>query len=485
MAAMSIEGASEDDETTFASEEPLRREVERVVGQLSAALEAGSAVRIHDVSDDVTVGKLVTMINFALSHGNASVGQLEDANRSLDETVRRRTAELEHARVVAEHASRAKSDFLARMSHELRTPLNAIIGFAQLLLESEKEPISTRQRRQVSHILTGGRHLLGLIGDVLDLSNIEAGRMELEIKAVDPRALILESQQMVLPSFRTRDVRFECRLDAETDLPPVACDFRRAAQCLINLMSNAFKYNKPGGAVWVNANVVDGERVRFTVCDTGLGVPQDRQHEMFRAFSRLGRETSEIEGAGVGLALSRMLVHAMDGTIDFESVPGEGSTFWFELPIAVTEVEKRARDDGGVDAALGEDLIGRILYVESSTSNIRLMQDILDGYDRLSMMTATTGEEATRLVEQEFPDLIITDINLSAMSGIDLARYVRSIDEIKDIPIFALSADARPETQRRCEAAGMTAFFAKPVVVSEIIEAISSALPSSQVEHRD
>lgn len=453
----------------------LRDAVLHLAEQLRLARDGQrtEAVRLDNLDPDLQA--LAELINDILGDARTSVGRLEDANRDLDSIVRQRTAELERAKTLAEMGSIQKSKFLTQMSHELRTPLNSIIGFAQLLLDSNKEPLSEHQGKQVTHILRGGRHLLGLINDVLDLSKIENGKLDLNLEAVDMHEVITESLQIVAPLFDTYDVTFENRIDPDFDMPGVTCDFMRAKQCLINLLNNACKYNRPGGKVWIDASVFKGDRLRIDVGDSGLGIPENRQHELFRPFSRLGREDSGIEGSGVGLVLTRLLLHAMEGVLDFESVEGEGSLFRFDLPVT----ELPAFIAGGpytTPVTLEKRPQGMVLYIEDIPSNMTLMEDILREYTDVEILKATTAEEGIALALQLLPDLIIMDLNLSGMNGIDATRYIRNVKATQNIPVFALTGDVQEDTRVRCEKAGIDKFFAKPFNVNDFIDALNGTL---------
>ena len=456
----------------------LTDEIEHIADQLCYTIDGAFGVHIQTDSEDESLQKLVILINFVLANARSSVGKLSNTNRDLDDLVRRRTAELDHARSVAERANRAKSEFLAQMSHELRTPLNSIIGFAQLLLDGHQDPLNQRQRRQTTHMLRGGRHLLGLINDVLDLTKIETGNLNLTPERIDPRMLLIDSLQMVAPLIEKGDIRFTNRADAKRDFPSVRCDYMRAKQCLINLLNNAFKYNVSGGDVWTDVEVFRDSHVRFIVGDSGIGIPESRQHELFLPFSRLGREETGIEGSGVGLALTRMLVLSMDGVLDFESTPHEGTRFWFDLPIAKGG-EAVSRNDGkqsNLMLAGDQRLTGVVLYIEDNPTNTMLMKDMLERYSDIQLLTAVSGEAGIEIAKREVPDVIIADINLGGMSGIDVARYLRSVPETKGIPMFALTADARDETKNRCDDAGMDGLLTKPVDVLELISTLDGIL---------
>lgn len=453
----------------------LEHEIENLVLQLKRAAHDESLRRIELTSDNPDIRALTLLINDILGNARNSVDRLEDANRDLDSLVRQRTAELEHAKTIAELGSTAKSKFLAQMSHELRTPLNSIIGFAQLLLDSKKDVLNDRQGKQVRHVLRGGRHLLGLINDVLDLSKIEAGKLDLKIEAVNMEEVFTESLQLISPLIDSHDVVFENRIDPAADLPWVKCDFLRAKQCLINLLSNACKYNKPGGKVWVDARVFKGDRLRIIVGDTGIGIPESKQHELFRPFSRLGREDSEIEGSGVGLVLTRLIIHAMEGVLDFESTEGRGSIFWFDLPITERPSSNEARPEM-MPVDLNRRPQGIVLYIEDIASNVLLMEDMLGEYTDVELLTAPSAEEGIELARQHLPDLIVMDLNLGGMSGIDATRCLRFLPETRKIPIFVLTGDAQEVTRERCETAGIDRFFTKPFNVHEFIEAVCIVL---------
>lgn len=453
----------------------LRDAIVALIGQLRLARDGNMPGQVRFNDEDPELKALAGLINDILGNVRSEVDHLQDVNRDLDALVRQRTAELEHAKTLAEIGSTQKSKFLAQMSHELRTPLNSIIGFAQLLLDSKKEHLSERQSKQVNHILHGGRHLLGLINDVLDLSMIETGKLDLNLEAVETESLISESIEMVRPLIDRDGLTFENRTDPDIELPGIKCDFLRAKQCLINLLNNACKYNTPGGTVWVETKAFKDDWVRITVGDTGIGIPEARQHELFRPFSRLGREETGIEGSGVGLLLTRLLLHAMGGMLDFDSDEGKGSMFWIDLPrterpvssetvleMGPVEIEKRPQ--------------GVVLYIEDIASNVQLMRDMLGEYTDVQVLTAASAEEGIALALEQLPDLIIMDINLGGMNGIDATRYIKSVPSISNIPVFALTGDVQENTRARCEEAGVAAFFEKPIKVNAFIDAVCVVL---------
>jgi nitrogen-specific signal transduction histidine kinase len=284
--------------------------------------------------------------------------------------------ELRLAKLAAEQANHAKSEYLSRMSHELRTPLNAILGFAQLL---ELDHLHDEQRDNLGHIMSGARHLLSLINEVLDIAAIEAGRLTLSLEPVPLADVVAETVSLIRPLADQRNIMVAA--------PDVACsihvlgDRQRLKQVLLNLLSNAVKYNRDGGSVELSCAPVADDRLRVKVADTGLGIPPEALARLFVPFERVGRQ-SGIEGTGLGLPLSKRLAEAMGGNLDLTSTPDQGSTFWIELPLAEGPVEQDEREgqDETVPVAELEEPAGppiTVLYIEDNMSNLRLVERIL------------------------------------------------------------------------------------------------------------
>jgi len=389
---------------------------------------------------------------------------------------KRAEKQLRSAKEEAETASRAKSEFLSSMSHELRTPMNAILGFGQLLQINTKEPLSDNQRDYVGAILQGGDHLLELINDVLDLSAIESGRIDFAYESVAPADVADECVALARMIADKRGITIDDQCTC-APMSRVWADRTRLKQVLINLLSNAVKYNRDGGAVALGCRSTPDGMVRFSVDDTGRGIPAERQDELFLPFSRLGAETSGVDGTGIGLALCKRLVELMDGRIGFERRAGEGSTFWIELPSAA-------------EAATGEDAVppgpqpaaaGRrwILYVEDNPANVHLMEAIVERLPDVVLVSAHDAELALDLAEVHAPVIIIMDIGLTGMDGFEALKRLRRSETTRDIPVIALSAAATKADVKKGLDAGFQDYLTKPIRVDSILAVLRQILDAN------
>jgi PAS domain S-box-containing protein len=399
--------------------------------------------------------------------------ELREAYRRLDAGA----ADLRAAKEAAERANRAKSEFLSRMSHELRTPLNAILGFAQLL---ELEGLEPQQIERVDHILAGGRHLLGLIDEVLDIARIEAAELSLSLEPVDATEVVLEALALVGPLAAERAVALE--------RPPfvpvhVLADRQRLKQVVLNLLSNAIKYNRRGGSVRVECTPGTMGRTTISVADTGRGIESSGLERLFEPFERLGAEATGVEGTGLGLALSRRLVEAMGGTIGAESIVGEGSTFRVELQGAEAPPERPGLAVAEPSARAGAPVAGTVLYIEDNVSNVRLLEAILALRPGVELIPAMQGRLGLELARKHRPDLVLLDLNLPDMSGDDVLRDLWADEATRGVPVVVLSADATRAQVRRLLGAGAREYLTKPFDIDRLLALVDEALASRQGLH--
>jgi signal transduction histidine kinase/CheY-like chemotaxis protein len=390
----------------------------------------------------------------------------------LERRVEERTAELTAATAEADRANRAKSEFLGRMSHELRTPLNAILGFGQLL---EMGTLAPKHREGVEHILRAGRHLLGLIDEVLDISRIEAGRLQLSLEPVPVEATLRHAIDLVRPLARGHDIRVD--LEPVDERLHVLADRQRLQQVLLNFLSNAIKYNRAGGTVTASCARGEGSRLSIDVTDTGPGIATAKLDRLFVPFDRLGAEGSGVEGTGLGLALSKSLVEAMGGAIRVRSREGEGSTFSVELLFVAGPVEAADAAPMPAPVAAGEGPPARtVLYIEDNVSNLRLVESVLSHRPGVNVLSAMQGGVGLELARHHRPDLILLDRHLPDMAGDRVFDLLREDARTRDIPVVILSADAIPEGAKRLLDAGVREYLTKPLDVRKLLAVVDDAL---------
>jgi PAS domain S-box-containing protein len=386
----------------------------------------------------------------------------------VDVTESRRAEEaMTRALAEAERANLAKSQFLSRMSHELRTPLNAVLGFGQLLL---KKPLDADAADHVERILSGGKHLLSLIEDLLDLSRLEAGELQIDRQAVPATAVLDDVIGLMLPMALERGIHMQRTGDADSTLG-VWADRRRLRQVLLNLVSNAIKYNRPGGKVDLTCSI-EGETLEFRVSDTGPGLTPDEQARLFKPFERLSAERAGIDGTGIGLALSRNLVNSMQGWIGLRSTPGQGSTFWVRLPVAAVSALPDPATTPTSAPATGT--LPRALYIEDNPVNQSLMDAMLEGTVALTVEADPIAGLARALSSR--PDLILLDIQLPGIDGYEVLRRLRDDPHTRHIPVLAVSANAMPADLQAGRAAGFDGYLTKPLDMDMLLTTVQWAL---------
>jgi PAS domain S-box-containing protein len=380
--------------------------------------------------------------------------------------------ELKMARLEAEQANRAKSEFLSRMSHDLRTPLNAILGFAQLL---ELENLTEDQRESVLRIQRGGHHLLALINEVLDLARIEAGHLSVSLEPVSSSEVVERALELVQPLAAIRNIPLLIDQSLKTD-SVVMADRERLSQVLLNLLSNAVKYNRPGGQVTVAVERID-KRLRIKVIDTGAGIPPAKLALLFQPFERLGAEQSEVEGTGLGLMLSRGLAAAMGGSLDVASEVDRGSTFWIEL--ALSDAPASLPEPSAADPRSAQstpETCGVVLYIEDNGSNVRLMERVIQRRPGVRLLHAPRGADGLRMAREAHPGLIFLDLHLPDMSGEEVLQQLWQDADLRRIPVAVLSADAMPAQTRRLKASGAMAYLTKPLEIRQVLRLVDEVL---------
>lgn len=390
-----------------------------------------------------------------------------------DISERMQAVELQIARDAAVQANAAKSEFLSRMSHELRTPLNAVLGFAQLLEMQYEDP---KIQRATHSILKAGQHLLNLINEVLDLSRIEAGRLTISIEPVLLSQILLQTLDIVQPIASKAGITLDTVTPSCAEMYVMA-DRQRLVQVLINLLTNAVKFNRPSGRVQVFCDDVEGENHRILVRDSGVGITNDDMNRLFQPFERFG--DLAVEGTGLGLVLSRRFIELMNGTLTLVESGPSGSTFCIELPKAQSAHTQAA---GALAAtrhgAFSSSLRGTVLYIEDNLSNMKLIEMLLETWPNINLIPAVQGNVGLELARSHTPDLIFLDLHLPDIQGVDVLRMLKADPTTASIPVVVVSADATPGQIRKLRLAGAYDYLTKPLDIDRFMLVLESLLPN-------
>ena len=426
-----------------------------------------SVTALRDAQDSI--------IGYLLIGTDNTARKLVEAERALlYDTLQEKNVELESAKFVAEKANLAKSAFLSSMSHELRTPLNAILGFAQLL-ETGSPPPTPVQIVRLHQIIKAGWYLLELINEILDLAVIESGRLSLSREPVSLIDVMRECQAMIESQTQKHDIHINFLPFDNTWF--ANADRTRVKQVLINLLSNAVKYNREHGTVEVACSASGSERIRISIKDSGVGLPPEKLLQLFQPFNRLGQEHGSEEGTGIGLVVTKQLVELMGGAIGVESTVGVGSEFWIELMRDVSP-QLAAGHTLSVERVkfLGKATLRTLLYVEDNPANLMLVEQIIEGHPQLRMLRARDGNQGVALARAHLPDVILMDINLPGISGIEALQILRKDTLTMHIPVVALSANAMLRDIEKGLEIGFFRYLTKPIKINEFMEALDRAL---------
>lgn len=433
-------------------------------------------IMLRDASGGITgvasIGEDVTTRNAATVGLRQSLEQTERQVEERTAALAEANSELQVAVKEADAANQAKSAFLSRMSHELRTPMNTILGFGQLL---ELSNLDDQQRSSLEHMMKSGRHLLNLINEVLDISRVEAGSPGLLPEPLLVTELLAECISLVTPLAAQRSVGLH--LEPAPGIC-VTADLQRLRQVLLNVMSNAIKYNVSGGEVRARVVEKPGDVVSIEIEDTGLGISSEMQARLFTPFDRLGAGSSGIEGTGLGLSLSKAMIEAMGGAITFRSEEGVGSCFYIRLGKS-TQQHRSAVDRAAAPMATGEDAASSkktLLLIDDNSRNVELMASIFASRPGFELITAGQGRQGLELAAERKPDLILLDLHLPDMHGTEVLEQICGNPEIKGIPVIVVSADAFPSQVQRLLQGGAFRYVTKPFLLCELMQAVDAAL---------
>ncbi len=430
---------------------------------ITATQDASGAAVLRMALTNVTESKIMAV----------AMQESEVRYRILSQELQEKNRELSTARLVAEKANLAKSDFLSSMSHELRTPLSAILGFAQLMEAASPSP---SQKQSLHQILKAGWYLLELINEILDLTQVESGQLSLSLEAVSLTTVMQECLAMVEPQAQARGVSVTLHT---VEIPyAVLADRVRLKQVLINLLSNAIIYNKQNGTVVMDCTKSTRGRIHISITDTGAGLPPEKLAQLFQPFNRLGQESGSVKGTGIGLVACKRLVELMGGVIGVESTVGKGSVFWIEL--IVDNTPQPATDNTAPTQRAAQDRrsapLRTLLYVEDNPASLMLVEKIIEGQPHLRLLSAHDGHHGITLARTHLPAVILMDINLPGISGLQALKILREDPVTAHIPVLAISANAIPSDIKKGLEAGFFRYLTKPIKVNEFMQALDLAL---------
>jgi PAS domain S-box-containing protein len=424
-------------------------------------------------AQDIIIGYLL------IGTDNTARTLVEAERAQLYVALQEKNAELEAATLVAEKANLSKSEFLSRMSHELRTPLNAILGFAQLLESGVPQP-TPAQLVRLQQIIKAGWYLLELINEILDLAVIESGRLILSRESVSLTNVMQECRAMIEAQVQKRDIQLSFLPFDNTWY--ANADHTRVKQVLINLLTNAIKYNREHGTIIVECTEPAPDRIRISIKDSGIGLSPEMLRHLFEPFNRLGQEVGAVEGTGIGLVVTKQLVEIMEGKIGAKSKLGVGSEFWFELNRDITPSSNAGHilQADRIVKAPGDSAIRSLLYVEDNPANLLLVEQIIADYPNMRMLSARDGHLGIVLARTHCPDVILMDINLPDISGFEALAILRDNPITADIPVLAISANAMPRDIRKGIEAGFLGYLTKPIKINEFNRALALALEQAE-----
>ena len=434
-----------------------------------------------DAAQSVARGDLSARVDLSHRLRPTELLKLENSfNQMIDELGRKNTVlvNLAHEAVIS---SNHKSSFISSLNHELRTPMNAVLGFAQMLEINQQEPLTDNQKSAVEHILRNGNHLLELIDQMLELNKIEAGTLPLNMEDIPARDVFDESIYLI----RTRANNEEIRIIDETveqDTPLLWTDSTRLIQVLLNLMTNAIKYNRKGGTVILSCREVPEQMLRISVADDGVGIPEALQSQLFEPFERLGHELGQIDGSGIGLSITRQIVEMLKGDIGFESMQDEGSTFWVDIPLSNQQSGPVEKEEAPAVVVADDNLIKgdgaarTVLYIEDNPDNLHLVEAIIAQFSNVELLSAPNAIIGYDISTSKKPDLILMDINLPGMSGVQALKRLRDTRETRHIPVIAVTSNSLPQDIAAGLRAGFDAYVTKPIKISELIRTVDEML---------